>query len=91
MSCKKDGLANSGGFVSIKHDQRVYKKASAACVLMEGFITYGGMSGRDMECAASGLLEGMDEDYLTHRIGQVSYLGHELREMGVPIQWPPGG
>src|SRR3989442_3932338 len=90
MSAKKDGLVNIGGFLSLNNDQWA-RDITNMLILVEGFPTYGGLAGRDLEAMARGLREVLDEEYLTFRIGQVRYLGELLDTAGVPILKPIGG
>ena len=90
MSSKKDAIVNMGGFLAMKSEE-IWKKSKMYCILNEGFVTYGGMSGRDMEALAQGLDEGTEFDYLETRIKQVEYLGKKLDKYGVPYQRPAGG
>ncbi|MGH9440895.1 MAG: tryptophanase [Thermoanaerobaculia bacterium] len=90
MSAKKDGLSNIGGFVALRHDKWV-SGLKNKLILIEGFPTYGGLAGRDLEVVARGLREVLDEKYLEFRIGQVRRLGERLAEAGVPVVLPIGG
>ena len=90
MSSKKDGLVNLGGIPALNNIE-VYQTAITFNIMFEGFITYGGMSGRDMGALAVGLYEALEFDYLASRITQVQYLGEKMAEFGVPVQKPIGG
>jgi len=92
MSAKKDSIVNMGGLIGIKdEDSPVILKIKANCISYEGFITYGGLSGRDLEALAIGLYEGIDEDFLRYRIGQMEYLAARLDDAGIAYQSPVGG
>ncbi|MGB2869663.1 MAG: tryptophanase, partial [Bacteroidota bacterium] len=90
MSAKKDALVNMGGFLAM-NDDALAVKARNLLIITEGFSTYGGLAGRDLEAIAQGLEEVVHEDYLTYRIRSVEYLGEKLTAIGVPIVQPPGG
>jgi len=90
MSAKKDGLVNMGGFVAL-NDDALAEKIQERLILTEGFLTYGGLTGRDLEAIVRGLEEGLQESYLAYRIGQVKYLGELLDQAGIPILKPLGG
>ncbi|MBS4012923.1 MAG: tryptophanase [Bacteroidetes bacterium] len=90
MSSKKDAIVNIGGFLACR-DKELFQKASTYCIMFEGFVTYGGLAGRDLGALAQGLMEGTEFDYLEARVGQVAYLGEKLKSYGVPIQQPTGG
>ena len=90
MSSKKDGLVNMGGFIATRHKDW-YEGAKGFCICFEGFVTYGGMNGRDMDALAVGLDENTEFDMLETRIRQVQYLASKLDEYGIPYQRPVGG
>jgi tryptophanase len=90
MSGKKDALVNIGGFVTLD-DDALAEKIKNLLIIGEGFPTYGGLAGRDLEAMARGLKEGLDEDYLEHRTAQIAYLGGLLDQAGVPVFKPFGG
>ena len=90
MSAKKDGIANIGGFLCTNNEELAIKKKNLL-ILTEGFPTYGGLAGRDLEAIAIGLKESVDVDYLQYRITSTAYLGRKISEAGVPIMQPPGG
>jgi tyrosine phenol-lyase len=90
MSGKKDCLVNIGGFLAM-NDEDLYTHARELVVLYEGMPSYGGLAGRDMEAMAQGIYEAVDDHYISHRIGQVRYLGQQLLDAGIPIVAPIGG
>jgi tryptophanase len=90
MSAKKDAIVNMGGFLAM-NDEQMATSARNLLIVTEGFPTYGGLAGRDLEAIAQGLDEVLDEHYLTYRLRSVEYLGNRLTEAGVPILLPPGG
>ncbi len=90
MSSKKDAIVNIGGFIALR-DPELFRKASVFNIMFEGFLTYGGLAGRDLNAIAQGLYEATDFNYLKSRVGQVALLGQKLTGFGVPVQLPYGG
>ncbi len=90
MSAKKDGMANIGGFLCTNEDGLAQQEKNLL-ILTEGYPTYGGLAGRDLEAVAVGIQEALQEDYLRYRIASTAYLGNHIAEHGVPIVQPPGG
>ncbi len=90
MSSKKDAIVNIGGFIALR-DPELFRQASVFNIMFEGFLTYGGLAGRDLNAIAQGLYEGTEFDYLKSRINQVAMLGQKMTGYGVPVQMPYGG
>jgi tyrosine phenol-lyase len=90
MSAKKDALVNIGGFITL-NDDSMAEKLRNNLIVTEGFPTYGGLAGRDLEAIAQGLEEVVEESYLEHRLAQVAYLWELMDESGIPLYGPPGG
>ena len=90
ISAKKDGLVNIGGVLLLR-DEELCRRADQLLILTEGYVTYGGLAGRDLEAMAQGFREVLEEDYLHYRIRSIEYLGEKLREAGIGIVEPPGG
>ncbi|HEY59257.1 MAG TPA: tryptophanase [Anaerolineae bacterium] len=90
MSAKKDAIVNIGGFLAMR-DEDLYQNVCKELILREGFPTYGGLAGRDLDAIAVGLREGLDEEYLSYRINQTAYLAESVKIAGIPVIEPPGG
>ncbi len=90
LSAKKDAIVNIGGLLMM-NDEELYRNVCNELIIREGFPTYGGLAGRDLDAMAVGLREGLDEDYLAYRLNQTAYLAIRIKEAGIPIVEPPGG
>lgn len=91
MSAKKDAIVNMGGLIGVREDADLFRSVQAGCISFEGFITYGGMSGRDLEALARGFYEAIDEEQLAYRHMQIAYLAGLLEAEGISFQRPAGG
>lgn len=91
MSAKKDALVNMGGLLAVREDQALIEAIKTRVISFEGYLTYGGLSGRDLEAMTTGMYEGLDVDYLRYRVGQMQYLAGRLEDYGIPFQNPVGG
>lgn len=91
MSSKKDAIVNMGGLIGVRDDEELYNNVKARTISFEGFVSYGGLAGRDLEALSVGLYEGIDFDYLKYRIGQMEYIANRLDESGIAYQSPVGG
>lgn len=91
MSAKKDALVNMGGLLAVRDDHELIEAIKTRVISFEGYLTYGGLSGRDLEALTTGMYEGLDHDYLRYRVGQMQYLADRLTAYGIPFQNPVGG
>jgi tryptophanase len=90
FSAKKDAIVNIGGLLMM-NDKQLFEDAKNELIMHEGFPTYGGLAGRDLDAMATGLMEGTEETYLSYRTSQVAWLYFSLKELGIPVFGPPGG